>query len=294
MTVQTRDASGNETRSVFERITAYYEQTRFDYCAVWLNSSNLALHFGYYDEEIRSHAAALENANRVLAGLARIRSDDHVLDAGCGLGGSGCWLAQNVGAQVTGITSVAKQAEEARQIVERKGLSDRVHIECRNYVDTKFPERSFDVVWALESLCHAPDKPQFYRESMRLLRPGGRLVIADYVRTGRDNSEADETIVRDWLDGWAIPDVATRAEHVEYAKAAGFSDVELQDFTRLTKRSLRRLYRLARLAGPIDAALHMLGFRTATQHGNVVASRRQYEALERSLWFYGVLTATKT
>jgi SAM-dependent methyltransferase len=149
-------------------------------------------------------------------------------------------------------------------------------------------------VWALESICHARDKAAFYREAMRLLRPGGRLVIADYIRSGRDNAANDEKIVREWLDGWAIPDVATRAEHVGYATAAGFSNVELTDFTRVTKPSLRRLHRLAVLAGPIETALYKLGLRTPTQHGNVVASRRQFEALERGLWFYGVLTAAKS
>lgn len=293
MAVQLQGSSTAQKPSVMAKITAYYEQTRFDYYSMWLNSNNLALHFGYYDENTHSHGRALENANRVLAGLAKVAPGDRVLDAGCGLGGSGCWLASNVGAKVTGVTSVARQAEEARKIAARKGLSDRVTIECRDYVDTKFPDASFDVVWALESMCHALDKAAFYREAMRLLTPAGRLVIADYVRTKRENTLSDEQIVREWLDGWAIPDVATRNEHLDYARAAGFSDIELADGTHYTKRSLRRLYRLARLAAPIDWCLHKLNIRTPTQHGNVVASRRQYEALEKGLWFYGILTATR-
>ena len=274
-------------------VNSYYEETRSDYYLMWLNASNLALHFGYAGDRARQHHLALENTNRVLAKLADIRTGDRVLDAGCGLGGSGCWLAKYLGAEVVGITNVTRQAEEARQIVERKRLSDRVTIECQDYTDTRFPDGAFDVVWSLESLCHAPRKEKFYREAMRVLRPGGRLVVADYIRSTRDNSVEHQDIIREWLKGWAMPDIATRNEHISYASSAGFMDVQIDDYTDQMIDSSRRLYTLARIAGPIDLLLFALKLRSAVQHGNVVASRRQYEALQKGLWFYGVLTANK-
>jgi len=101
----------------------------------------------------------------------------------------------------------------ARGFAAARKLGDRVAFEQADYTRTPFPAASFDVVWALESLCHAPDKAAFYREAARLLRPGGRLVIAEYVRAARPLSTQREGLLHQWLDGWAIPDLDTRAEH---------------------------------------------------------------------------------
>jgi tocopherol O-methyltransferase len=283
----------DETTDRIGQVISYYHQTDFDYRIAWLNSANLALHFGYYEDGIYSHAMALENTNRVLAGLARVRPGDRVLDAGCGLGGSSCWLAAKRGASVIGITPVTFQVDQARHIAALRGLSDRVSFECADYTGTPFPDASFDVVWALESLCHTPNKPAFYKEASRLLRPGGRLIVAEYMRTSRGLPAKDEALIREWLGGWMIPDLDTGTEHVQAAMAAGLDAAEMHDNTVKTRRSLRRLYIVSRVAQPIDAALHAARLRSSTQHGNVIASIRQYQALRNSLWFYGILSAVK-
>jgi hypothetical protein len=99
--------------------------------------------------------------------------------------------------------------------------------------------------------------------------------------------------MRDWLEGWSIPDLDTRHEHLAAAREAGFVDLGLDDYTRVTRRSLRRLYKLAYLATPVDRLLYTLGLRSETQHRNVVASRRQYQLLRSGAWFYGILSGTK-
>ena len=70
-----------------------------------------SLHFGYYDETATHHKAAVANMNRVMADLADIGREDKVLDAGCGVGGSGIWLAENRQCSVVGITPVAGQVK---------------------------------------------------------------------------------------------------------------------------------------------------------------------------------------
>lgn len=288
------DATGGRSAFSWTAATiAYYEQTLFDYRTVWQNRRNLAFHFGFHDDEHRGHAEALENTNRTLARIGGIRAGDRVLDAGCGLGGSSFWLAQFLGARVLGITLAQSQVDEASRIAARRGLADKVRFERADFTSTPFPTSSFDVVWAVESLCHAEAKGRFYREAARLLRPGGRLVIAEFIRTTRRLDPHAERVVREWLDGWAIPDLDTEREHIDAAAAAGFSDISLRDCTIFTRPSLRRLYRMAALAGPINEALYRLRVRSQTQHRNVIASVRQYQALGTDSWFYGVLSATR-
>ena len=168
-----------------QAVVRYYDHTWMDYRLVWLNRVNLAMHFGYHDAASRRHHDALQNGNRVCADIAGIRPGERVLDAGCGVGGSTCWLAECRDAEAVGITIVPSQVEQARREAAARGLGDRVSFQVADYVDTRYPDASFDVGWAMESLCHAPDKRLFYREMARVLRPGGRLVVAEYVRARR-------------------------------------------------------------------------------------------------------------
>lgn len=284
------DAYGD---SLMSSVVRYYERTWFDYRYVWMTRANIAFHFGYYDATHTRHVEALTNTNRMLADLAQVVRGTRVLDAGCGLGGSAIWLATTRGARVIGITPVEQHVGQARRLAAERACDDRVSFECRDYRQTGFPDGSFDVVWALESLCHAEDKAPFYREAARLLRPGGRLVIADYMRAGRPLSARDESVIARWLAGWAIPDIDTRDEHIAAATAAGLDAIEVRDFTPCMRRSSRRLYKLSRIAIPINRIWHALGWRCAVQYANVIASRLQYEALQSGSWFYGVLTARK-
>jgi SAM-dependent methyltransferase len=194
---------------------------------------------------------------------------------------------------VVGITLVQGHVLAAREIAQQRSLDDGVRFYEADYTNTSFREASFDVVWALESVCHAVCKGAFYREAARLLRPGGRLVVAEFIRVSRDVGTDTESMLREWLDGWSIPDIDTADEHLAAAKSAGFADVQLDDYTPTTRRSLHRLYKLARIARPIDQVLFSLGLRSAAQHGNVIGSLRQYQLVQKGAWFYGILSGTK-
>src|SRR6266702_1319989 len=153
-------------------------------------------------------------------------------------------------------------------------------------------DASFDVVWDMESLCHAPEKRLVLAEARRLLRPGGRLGMVEYMRTSRPYTETDAALLHSWLSGWAIPDLASAQEWLEWIQEVGFHNVQLLDITSNVRPSLRRLHRLVILTWPVAFPLHALGLRSEMQHGNVRGAFDQYRALRRGLWFYALLTAT--
>ncbi len=293
MTVRNEASDHEPAAPVDGAIIDYYDETWHDYRLLWLNPDNLAVHFGYTDGSTRGHTDALKNMNRVLAGRAAIQPGERVLDAGCGVGGSSLWLAAERGVEVVGITPVASQVAMARRFAAERGLAERVSFEQADYAATEFPAASFDVVWACESLCHAPSKAAFYREAARLLRPGGRVIVAEYVRTGRPVDDAGERLLHEWLDGWAIPDIDSPAEHLSYLSAAGFTDARVDDVTEHTRPSLRRLYRMAYYTFPLAVLARICRIRSAVQHKNVIGSVRQYQALRRKAWFYSIISATK-
>jgi tocopherol O-methyltransferase len=283
-----RQPTGSRT----EAIVGYYDETWLDYRMLWLNRDNLAVHFGYTDDSTRGHADALKNVNRVLADRVQIQPGERVLDAGCGVGGSSLWLATERSARVVGITLAARQVAMARSHAARRGLTDRVHFDVADFTATPFPDASFDIVWAVESLCHAPRKAAFYQEAARLLRPGGRVVVADFIRAARPLDPTGEQLLHEWLDGWAVPDIDTSAEHLGHLAAAGFTDARLDDVTVHTRPSLRRLYRMAYWTYPLAVLGRVTGIRSEVQHGNVIGSIRQYQALRHGAWFYSILSAT--
>ncbi len=279
--------------SLTEAVVAYYDETWIDYRVLWLNNDNLAVHFGYTDDSTRSHTDALKNMNRILADRVQIQPGERVLDAGCGVGGSSLWLATERNAEVVGITLAARQAAMARSNAARRGLTDRVQFDVADFTATPFPDASFDVVWAVESLCHASHKAAFYQEAARLLRPAGRVVVADFVRAARPLDPTGERLLHEWLDGWAVPDIDTSVEHLDHLAAAGFTEPRLDDVTVHTRPSLRRLYRMAYWTYPLAVLGRVTGIRSEIQHGNVIASIRQYQALQYGAWFYGILSATQ-
>ena len=274
-------------------IVRYYDETRFDYDKVWLNKENLAVHFGFYDEHAHTHAEALLNTNRYLADTADIQSGDRVLDAGCGKGGSSLWLADQRGARVTGITPVASQIADCEQFVRERKLTERVDFVQASYTDTPFEDETFDVVWACESVCHAPQKIDFYREASRILKPGGRLVAAEYIRCDRPLPSEQDKKIADWLNRWAIADIDTAPEHRAHAAAAGFSAFQIRDCTKYARVSLRNLHQQSVRYRTLGNILNFLKIRSDTQHGNHIGSIYQWEALEAGAWFYGVISAVK-
>jgi cyclopropane fatty-acyl-phospholipid synthase-like methyltransferase len=293
-TAGSNEAAGRRPANSFtDAIVGYYDATWLDYRMLWLNPDNLAVHFGYTDETTRSHTDALKNMNRVLADRVQLEPGERVLDAGCGVGGSSLWLAKERGVDVVGITLAARQVNKARGYAARRGLTHRVQFKVADFTAMPFPDASFDVVWAVESLCHAPRKADFYQEAARVLRPGGRVVVADFLRAGRPLDTTGERLLHEWLTGWAVPDIDTPGEHTDHLAAAGFVDTRLDDVTAHTRPSLRRLYRMAYWTYPLALYGHVKGIRSAVQHGNVVASIRQYQALRHGAWFYSILSATK-
>jgi len=274
------------------KLISYFEDAKRDYRLWWMTSTALAMHFGFYDEETSTHAEALVNMNRVLATRAELRSNDRVLDAGCGVGGSAIWLARELGVRVVGINVVPGDIDQGRRYARRRNVADRVTFQLQDMTRTSFPDESFDVVWAIESICHVPDKREFLAEARRLLKPGGRLVVADGFRRRQSFDLADEQLLHGWLSGWAVPDLVTPEEFIGAAQLNRFAHVQFKDVTAHVWPSARRMHRLAMVLYPLGVAKRVTGFFTDVQLANRRSALEQYHVLRRGLLVYGLVTAT--
>ncbi|SCL21862.1 27-O-demethylrifamycin SV methyltransferase [Micromonospora nigra] len=141
------------------------------------------LHHGYWDDA--SDDVSVEDAaNRLtdkLAELLTIEPGDRLLDLGCGIGEPAIRLAKTHRIVVVGVSISKRQVERANGRAVSAGLADRLSFQYGDAMDLPFPDESFDIVWALESLHHMPDRAHVIRQAARVLRPGGRLAIGDFM-----------------------------------------------------------------------------------------------------------------
>ena len=138
-------------------------------------------------------------------GLDKLPSGTTLLDVGCGIGGSSRILAKDYGFDVTGVTISPQQVKRAQELTP-EGVSAKFMVD--DAMQLSFPDASFDVVWSVEAGPHMPDKAIFARELIRVLKPGGVLVVADWnQRDDRQNplNFWEKPVMRQLLDQWSHP-----------------------------------------------------------------------------------------
>jgi cyclopropane fatty-acyl-phospholipid synthase-like methyltransferase len=275
-------------------IINYYDECEGDYRLFWNLEKSLAMHAGYWDDTTNNLTEALERENQILAESVRINSNDRVLDAGCGVGGSAIFLANRYQCHVTGITLSENQAEKAKHYAAERVEANHRPIFCvRDYTETGFPDQSFTVVWGLESVCHAPNKRDFIEEAYRLLEPRGRLVIADGF-AAKNHYNGDECRLMDiWLNGFGVHSLETIEEFKAHLENVGFKKVVFTDITHHVLPSSKKLFFYSYIGLPFAKTAAWLGLCSPKRVANLLSARCQYRAIVQNLWRYGIFTAEK-
>ncbi|KAL3798673.1 hypothetical protein HJC23_004424, partial [Cyclotella cryptica] len=178
------------------------------------------IHLGYYNEEemkegykkkdfIQAKYDFIDEMMKFGGIDVTVDQGAKVLDVGCGFGGTSRYLADKLGpnADVTGITLSPNQVKRGTELAEERGLSN-VKFTVMNALEMDFPDNSFDIVWACESGEHMPDKEAYINEMMRVLKPGGKFIMATWCQ--RDDrlvpfTKKDKRDLRFLYEEWTHP-----------------------------------------------------------------------------------------
>ena len=170
------------------------------------------------------HARGLQ-ATKELAAALHPEENDSVLDVGCGFGGPARFLAATIGCHVTGIDLTPEYIEIAEMLTQRTGLTNRLTFVSGDGLELPFPDASFDHAWTQHVAMNIADKAKFYAGIYRVLKPGGRLAIYDFVKGGV------EPVIypMPWAREPAISFLATPEEMNRHLQAAGFRGIASPD-----------------------------------------------------------------
>jgi MPBQ/MSBQ methyltransferase len=227
---------GTETSTTSAEFQRYYEEAGPDYAA-WSAAFNM--HFGFFHWGMNPfrREAMLEEMNRQVFDRLDLENEffahahPRILDMGCGLGATLRSFAHRLPcADLVGITLVPWQLEQGRFMNEFSAESKHITLTLGDYEHTEMQGESFDAVFALESSCyaHSANKSAFLQEAHRVLRPGGRIVVADgFLGPGKLRGP-QRHIYRKLCDCWVIDTLGEVDAFQRELENVGFREIVIE------------------------------------------------------------------
>lgn len=206
------------------------------------------MHHGYYGHDgtvQKQRRQAQIDLIEELLRWAEIQSPQHILDVGCGIGGSTLYLAQKFNAYATGITLSPVQADRAKARARSADIPvfaspqpiitpPAAQFQVADALAMPFADESFDFVWSLESGEHMPDKTRFLQECCRVLKPGGRLLFVTWCHRPIEQqplTAEEQQLLQDIYRVYCLPYVISLPEYEAIARSLPLTDLRTADWS---------------------------------------------------------------
>ncbi|KKR50814.1 MAG: SAM-dependent methyltransferase [Candidatus Curtissbacteria bacterium GW2011_GWA1_40_16] len=255
--------------------------------------SSYGFHIGFWEPETNSKKEAMLNVNKFLARKAGVKDGDYILDAGCGVGGSCIWLVKNYNVKTVGVTISKVQLREAKKLAKKLRLSTKIKYYRMDYLKTNFKASQFDIVWAIESVCHATNKSDFLREAKRILKKNGRLIIADFLLARNPITHVDKSILANFNEGFLLDNLASEMSFRQDLKKTGFKNIKYWDNADVVSIKTTWIYTFLKLAYSLIAIAEKFKILPESLVGTLKSTFAFHDGFQVGLLGHGVFYAEK-
>ena len=193
-------------------------------------------------------------ATQELVELLDPQPGESILDIGCGVGGPARWIAAKRGCRVTAIDLTPEFCAAGRELTDLCGLAGQVEIMQGDATALPFPDARFDRAYSHNVVMNIADKAKFYREAVRVLKPGGQAVFS-HLNLG-PNGPPDYP--QPWAAVAAHSFLATDAETRRDIGGAGFAIVSYIDKTDEILPALVGMLRKMEISGGPPLGVHVM------------------------------------
>lgn len=272
----------------------YYQSSQWLYRLFIYDSNSLGMHFGFWDKQTKNRQEAILNENKAIITHGGIKKGMKVLDAGCGVGGTALYIAKQTGASVHGITLDPQQVTLTRKYAKKRNLTHLTEFSTQDYSHTNFPDNYFDVVYGIESICHATPKSAFLKEAHRVLKPKGKLIISDAYTTRVLRTIEEKKAIEDFNRSFALSELIIDTEMTKQIRKNKFTHVQLINKTKEVIPTIIFFHNLTRVTKYFCILAKYIPSRYAqAMYNNYLAMASTKAAYDLGIFTYHIHSATK-
>lgn len=185
------------------------------------------------------HMGGFETTKRLVE-LCHINEETYVLDVGCGVGATACYLAKKYGCRVVGVDLRESMIARSNERAQKEGVVDLVEFRVADVQDLPFDDVHFDVVLCESVATFIADKQRVINELARVTKRGGYVGLNEEIWLQTPPAEIVTHVQRTWDIKPAIPTVG---DWQRWLESTGLRDVVVQTYKLDVRRESTQIKR---------------------------------------------------
>jgi sterol 24-C-methyltransferase len=251
-------------------------------------------HFGYYPQD--NNALSIAQAQKLMEDklfhILKVKSDQRILDAGCGEGKVAIHLATKHSCRVVGVDLLDWAIRNAKENAREAQVSDSTDFRTMNYTNLAFKPNTFESLYTMETLVHVSNYQRALQQFYEVLKPGGTVALFEYSISPSKNLTYHEKNIRDIVIDESGMNSLRHFTHDSFPQLltkAGFVDISVKNITPHVLPMFQKLHDYAYIP-----YLFIKNFNLQKSFINITCAVEWYRLIQKKdFWRYNIILATK-